>query len=209
MRALVQCPSQCSVPQCPGPLPASLGSSVSRVPTARSSVISRELWFSRVRSPGRARALVHLGQLSPGPACPCALPCPAIEFFQITVMVRTRGGSRLRPRVRFNTLEREEQASVPAPVPEPVPEAVPGEPQEFRRYQTRMGPRALHQCHRGDPGGPGPPSWPILLDRGSHHRLGLSHHSPRQQQRRPHRLSYRLPRGSGGPYSSGILSWGM
>ena len=66
-------------------------------------------------------------------------------------MVRTRGGScRLRPRVRFSTPEREEQASdpalvpasLPAPVPDPVPEAVPEEPQGFRRYQTRMGPRA-------------------------------------------------------------------
>ena len=72
-----------------------------------------------------------------------ALPqCP----FQTTVMVRTRGGSRLRPRVRFSTPKREEQASVPAlvpaPVPEPVLEAVPEEPQGFRRYHTRMGPRA-------------------------------------------------------------------
>ena len=61
-------------------------------------------------------------------------------------MVRTRGGSRLRPRVRFSTPEREEQATVPAPVPtpvpSPVPEAVPEEPQGFRRYHTRMGPRA-------------------------------------------------------------------
>ena len=61
-------------------------------------------------------------------------------------MVRTRGGSRLRPRVRFSTPEREEQAPVPAsvpdPVPAPVPEAVPEEPQGFRRYQMRMGPRA-------------------------------------------------------------------
>ena len=56
----------------------------------------------------------------------------------ITAMVRTRGGSRLRPRVKFSTPEQEEQASVPAPVPIPVPE----EPQGFRRYQTRMGPRA-------------------------------------------------------------------
>ena len=53
-------------------------------------------------------------------------------------MVHTRGGSRLRPRVRFKTLKREEQAPVPDPVPAPVPE----EPQGFRRYQTRMGPRA-------------------------------------------------------------------
>ena len=62
-------------------------------------------------------------------------------------MVRTRGGSRrLRPRVRFSTPEREEQAPVPAPVPNPVPapvpEAVPEEPQGFRRYQTRIGPQA-------------------------------------------------------------------
>ena len=72
-------------------------------------------------------------------------------------MVRTRGGSRVRPRVRFSTPERE--AAVPAPVPEPevvapvpapvpspepspVPEAVPDAPLGFRRYQTRMGPRA-------------------------------------------------------------------
>ena len=105
-------------------------------------------WSSApVRSPygyshSRACALVHLSQLSPGPACPCALPCPALESFQITVMVRTKGGSRLRPRVRFSTPEREEQAPVPAPVPDLAPEAVPEEPQGFKRYQTRMGPRA-------------------------------------------------------------------
>ena len=57
-------------------------------------------------------------------------------------MVRTRGGSRLRPRVRFSTPKREAPAPVPAPVPSPVPEAVPEEPQGFRLYQTRMGPRA-------------------------------------------------------------------
>ena len=61
-------------------------------------------------------------------------------------MVRTRGGSRVRPRVRFSTPEREAAAPapapVPAPVPSPVPEAVPDEPLGFRRYQTRMGPWA-------------------------------------------------------------------
>ena len=66
-------------------------------------------------------------------------------------MVRTKGGSRcLIPWVRFSTPEREVQASipalvpapVPAPVPDPVPEAVPEKPHGFRRYQTRMGPRA-------------------------------------------------------------------
>ena len=57
-------------------------------------------------------------------------------------MVRTGGGSRLRPRVRFSSPEREAPAPVPAPVPSPVLEAVSEEPQGFRSYQTRMGPRA-------------------------------------------------------------------
>ena len=61
-------------------------------------------------------------------------------------MVHTRGGSRVRPRMRFSTPEREAAAPAPAPVsapvPSPVPEAVPDEPLGFRRYQTRMGPRA-------------------------------------------------------------------
>ena len=42
----------------------------------------------------------------------------------------------------FSTLEREAPAPVPAPVPSPVPETVSEEPQRFRRYKTRMGPRA-------------------------------------------------------------------
>ena len=69
-------------------------------------------------------------------------------FISISDMVRTRGGSRLRPRVRFSTPDREASASAPASaptpalVPSPVPEAVPEEPLGFRRYQTRMGPRA-------------------------------------------------------------------
>ena len=84
-----------------------------------------------------------------------ALQCPVFIFDQSSIprcsrptsaMVRTRSGSRLRPRVRFSTPEREEQAPVPtpvpAPVPSPVPEVVPEEPQGFRRYQTRMGPQA-------------------------------------------------------------------
>ena len=61
-------------------------------------------------------------------------------------MVRTRGGSRFRPRVRFSSPEREEQA----------PAIVPEEPQGFRRYQTRMGPRApspmpQRRCRRARP----------------------------------------------------------
>ena len=57
-------------------------------------------------------------------------------------MVRTRAKSRLRPRVRFSTPEREAPAPVPALVQSLVPEVVSEEPQGFRRYQTRMGPRA-------------------------------------------------------------------
>ena len=68
------------------------------------------------------------------------------SFIYTLDMVRTRGGSRLRPWVRFSTPEREASAPAPAPVsapvPSPVPEAVPEEPQGFRRYQIRMGPRA-------------------------------------------------------------------
>ena len=67
---------------------------------------------------------------------------PLLVFYFDFSMVRTRGGSRLRLRVRFSTPEREAPAPVPAPVPSPVPEAVSEEPQGFRRYQTRMGPRA-------------------------------------------------------------------
>ena len=65
------------------------------------------------------------------------------SFIHISVWFVLGGGSRLRPRVRFSTPEREAPAPVPAPVPSPVPEAISEEPQGFRRcYQTRMGPRA-------------------------------------------------------------------
>ena len=69
-------------------------------------------------------------------------------------MVRTRGGSRYRPRVRFSTPEMEDpdtSGAAGAHSPDlPVVEhptlalaAIPEEPQGFRRYQTRMGPQAL------------------------------------------------------------------
>ena len=65
--------------------------------------------------------------------------CTALPLFRspTTIMVRTRDGSCLRPRVRFSTPEQEEQPPASAIVPEPVPE----EPQGFRRYHTRMAPR--------------------------------------------------------------------
>ena len=67
-------------------------------------------------------------------------PFPVFYFY--ISMVSTRGRSRLRPRVRFSSPEREAPALVPTPVPSPVPEAVYEEPQGFRRYQTWMGPWA-------------------------------------------------------------------
>ena len=68
---------------------------------------------------------------------------PALPLYHLVTidMVRTGGGSRLRPRVRFSTPEQAEQALASTAVPKPVPE----EPQGFRRYQTRMGPRAPSQ----------------------------------------------------------------
>ena len=68
-------------------------------------------------------------------------------------MVCTRGGYHYRPRVRFSTPEMEEPdtsaaAGVHSPdlpavtQPAAAPTAVLEEPQGFRRYQTRVGPRA-------------------------------------------------------------------
>ena len=123
------------------------------------------------------------------------------SLFLISDMVRTRGGSRVRPRVRFSTPEREAAAPVPDPVPSPVPEAVPDEPLGFRRYQTRMGPRAPSQCPRGELGGPGPPSGPALRAQASHLLLDLRHHQLYHLQRRRRHHSYHRPRGSGAPCS--------
>ena len=109
---------------------------------------------ARVPVPSPSAALVHcqpleqpcpcpgpLCQLSPGSAAskaPTAIPRLPQYRFLTTDMVRTRGGSRLRPRVRFSTPEQKEQAPTTATVPHSVLE----EPQGFRRYQTTMGPRA-------------------------------------------------------------------
>ena len=68
-------------------------------------------------------------------------------------MVRTRGGSRYRPRVRFSILGMEDPDTSGIPPadypdlpgveqPAEAPTAVPEEPQGFRRYQTKIGPRA-------------------------------------------------------------------
>ena len=65
---------------------------------------------------------------------PATSPALPPYHFLTTEMVCTRGGSCLRPQVRFITPEQEEHALASVAVPE--------EPQGFRRYQTRMGPWA-------------------------------------------------------------------
>ena len=64
-------------------------------------------------------------------------------------MARTRGGSRYRPRVRFNTPEMEDPGTSAAAGAHPpdlhvdiqpvvAPAAILEDPQGFRRYQTRI-----------------------------------------------------------------------
>ena len=157
-------------------------------------------------------------------------------------MVRTRGGSRVRPRVRFSTPEREAATPVPAPVPEPevvvpapvpepevvvpapvpepeaaapvqalepspVPEAVPDVPLGFRRYQTRVGPRApslepqrrvrrARPSKRARTSGPGessssrPPSSPPAAAAEETHSPQLS---PASRIRRPMYVGHPIP----------------
>ena len=108
--------------------------------------------------PRRRRALVHPVRVRsplPFPAMPCPSLSPVLplQYDWTITMVRTHGGSRYRPRVRFSTPEMEdpdtsEAAGAYSPVlpavtqPALAPTAIPEERQRFRRYQTRMGPRA-------------------------------------------------------------------
>ena len=123
-------------------------------------------------------------------------------------MVRTWGGSRYRPRVRFSTPEMEDpdtsgaagvhSLDLPA-IAQPIlaPTTIPEEPQGFRRYQTRMGPRApspvpqrrrrrARPSKRAQTSGPGE-----CLD------LGPSRHLP--QLMRAHHPSFHQLRGLGVP----------
>ena len=60
-----------------------------------------------------------------------------------------------------------------------------------------------HQYHRGESGGPGPPSGPTHQARVSHPHPGLRHHQSHRPQRRHHFLSCHLPPGLGGLCTSG------
>ena len=129
-------------------------------------------------------------------------------------MVRTRGGSHYRPRVRFSTQEMDDPDTTGAacahsldlPVveqPAVAPVSVLEKPQGFRRYQTRMGPR----YPRDDVGGPDPPSGLGHQAWGSPRHLGLNHSLP--QWRRAHRPVYCRPQGLGGHCSLGPRFRGM
>ena len=94
---------------------------------------------------------------------------PALPLYHslTTDMVRTRGGSRYRPRVRFSVpgmedpdtsrTARAHSPDLPAvEQPAVAPATVPKEPQGFRRYQMRMGPRVpspvpQRRCRRARP----------------------------------------------------------
>ena len=77
-------------------------------------------------------------------------------------MVRTRGGHRYRPRVRFSTPEREDAGTSraadahspdlpvetqPVLAPTTIFEEAQASDPPSRRYQTRVGPRALSPVH--------------------------------------------------------------
>ena len=98
-------------------------------------------------------------------------------------------------------------APVPAPEPSPVPEAVPDEPLGFRRYQTRVGPRApspvpQRRARRARPSkrartsGPGessssrPPSSPVAAAAEETHSPQLS---PASRIRRPMYVGHPIP----------------
>ena len=89
------------------------------------------------------------------------------QYASTVDMVRTRGGYLFRPRVRFSTPEMEEPGTSAAAgdhlsdlhadtQPTLAPTAIPEEPQGFRRYHTRMGPRAPSLV---PPSGPGHQAW--------------------------------------------------
>ena len=114
-------------------------------------------------SPGPPRPFT---QQSTAAAChqPCTSPSPALPLPHewTTAMVRTRGGHRYRPRVRFSTPEIDDagtsraadahspdQAAETPPTlaPAAIPEEVQASEPPPRRYQTRVGPRAPSPVH--------------------------------------------------------------
>ena len=127
-------------------------------------------------------------------------------------MVRTQGGYRFRPRVRFSTPEMDDPgtsaaAGVHSPglhrntQPAVAPATVPLEPQGFRRYQTRVRPQTPSLVPQRRRRRARPPSGPGHQARGSPRCLGPSYNLP--ELRTAHRPIYPQPRGLGGHCSLG------
>ena len=109
---------------------------------------------------------------------PAVSPTLPLYHFMTTDMVRTRGGSRLRPRVRFSTPEEEEQAPTTAIALILSLRSLKGSGGIRRGWD--LGP--LPQCLREDPGGPGPPNGPGHQARGSPRHLP---HEPIKRDQSP------------------------
>ena len=125
-------------------------------------------------------------------------PSPLLVFYLDFSMVRTWGGSRLRPRVRsVHPSVRPQLRSRPQYHIRSLRQSL----RSLRdfvdiRHGWDTGPHRL--CLRGELGRPGPPSGPAHQAQASHLPPDLSHHQSHQLQRRHHRLSCHLPPGSGG-----------
>ena len=149
-------------------------------------------------------------------AVPCTSPSPVLPLPRdwTTDMVHTRGGHRYKPRVKFSTLEIEDAGTSKAAdayyqdlsidaQPALAPAAIPEEPQAskppFRRYQTRMGPRAPSPVpqRRRRRAQPSKRSWTSGPGESSRSRPEPS--PPPVDE--VHRPGYHWPRGSGAPCS--------
>ena len=110
---------------------------------------------------------------------------PLPVFYLDFSVVRTRGGSRIRPRVRFSTPEREAPAQLRS-----LLQYHQLSPRQYLRslrdfVDTRHGwdPGPHPRYLRGELGGPGPPSGPAHRAQASHLPLGCSHHQSHLLQR--------------------------
>ena len=133
-------------------------------------------------------------------------------------MVRTRGGSRYRPRVRFSTPELQDPGTFGAAgahspdlptVTQPTlgPATIPEEPQRFRLYHTKMGPRApspvpQRRCRRARRS-----KWARTSGSGESTRSGPEPSPPPTDEGSS--PSFHRPRGSGAPCSPTTRFWVM
>ena len=138
-------------------------------PPPEPTAVAAEPWSTTLLRHCPEPALPRRAQCCPLPVLPCPQPCiyPSpdlpLQHDWTTAMVRTRGGHRYRPRVRFSTLERDDAVtSRAADAHSPdlpaethlalAPAVIQEEPQASeppsRRYQTRVGPRAPSPEHQ-------------------------------------------------------------